>query len=81
MTTVEMPSATEPHPKPLWRRVLPPALSVVLVATWQRIQMRESHMRIVQHSHMPLVMSRQVHDQPSRMWHSAATRAPTTTEP
>ncbi|HEY4604184.1 MAG TPA: YbhN family protein [Blastococcus sp.] len=31
MTTVEMPSATEPHPKPLWRRVLPPALSVVLV--------------------------------------------------
>src|SRR3954447_13924300 len=32
MTTVEMPSATEPHPKPLWRRVLPPALSVVLVA-------------------------------------------------
>src|SRR3954447_6303355 len=32
MTTVEMPSATEPHPKPLWRRILPPALSVVLVA-------------------------------------------------
>src|SRR3954469_15744845 len=32
MTTVEMPSATEPHPKPLWRRLLPPALSVVLVA-------------------------------------------------
>src|SRR3954462_2012504 len=32
MTTVEMPSATEPHRKPLWRRLLPPALSVVLVA-------------------------------------------------
>src|SRR3954454_15124816 len=32
MTTVEMPSATDPHPKPLWRRLLPPALSVVLVA-------------------------------------------------
>src|SRR3954469_25337474 len=30
MTTVEMPCATEPHPKPLWRRALPPALSVVL---------------------------------------------------
>src|SRR4051794_12718552 len=32
MTTVEMPSPTEPHRKPLWRRLLPPALSVVLVA-------------------------------------------------
>src|SRR3954465_15768511 len=32
MTTVEMPSATDPHPKPLWRRVLPPAPSGVLVA-------------------------------------------------
>src|SRR3982751_359690 len=32
MTTVEMPSPTESHRKPLWRRLLPPALSVVLVA-------------------------------------------------
>jgi len=65
----------------VWAIIPVLALSVVLVATWQRIQMRESHMRMMQDSHMSLVMSRQVHDQRSRMWHSAATRAPTTTEP
>jgi putative heme transporter len=32
MTTVETPATTEPRRRPLWRRVLPPALSVVLVA-------------------------------------------------
>src|SRR6478736_3382219 len=31
MTTIETPAPAAEHPKPLWRRLLPPVLSVVLV--------------------------------------------------